>query len=96
MYIASVGVVLLYTSLSTETVCQSLPLGQKAGTPGLQCESLQIRKDTTASVELIGARSQLIQEAFPVGFQVFITDETFLEKDLGLLQVDASLIQTFQ
>ena len=92
----SVGAVLLYTFLSTETVCQSLPLGQKAGTAGLQCESLQIRKDTSASVKFTSATSQQVQEAFPVGFQLFLTDETFLEKELGLLQVDPLLIAALE
>ena len=74
----------------------AIPLGQRTETPGLQCESLQLRKDTNARVIMTTSSGAVIEESFPVGFQMFITDEKFLEDGLGVLQVDASFLQSLQ
>lgn len=65
-------------------------LGQKmAGTPGRQCETLQIRKDTTAMAKFAALSVNSSKKLFSVGFQVCRWDCPTPKPDL--LEVDAML-----
>lgn len=74
----------------------AIPLGQKSDTPGLVCESLQLRKDTSVRVQQRVDGGIIVEDSFLVGFEMFITDKEFLNADLSKLQVDDVLFEALQ